>query len=360
MREKIALSFLKGLGPVRISSALSKLESIQYFFELPMRELQFLTGLSQHQLVAMDRQGALHSAEKELELCQKFSITPLFYQDDNYPRRLRQCPDAPVVLYQKGNTDLNARRLMAVVGTRNLTEYGREIATDLIAGLVQANPVVVSGLALGVDAVAHKTSLKHQLPTVGVLGNGLHEVFPKRNEALAEEMLASGGALVSEYPYFAPAVRENFPVRNRIVAGLSDATVVVESKERGGSLITAEFANDYNRDVFAFPGSVKQKNSAGCNNLIRQQKAHLITGAEDFIAMMGWATPTKTLQQVLLPEFTPEESEVLQVLKRYDALYLDELAEQCAIPTSMLMGLLLTLQLKGGILNHGGGRYSAN
>jgi len=360
MLEKVALSFLKGMGPVRINSALSKLATAEAFFKESLSDLQRLTGLTVRQLSTMDRQSALISAEKELEACDKKGITPLFFLDEKYPRRLRQCPDAPIVIYQKGPADLNARRLVAVVGTRSCTEYGREIVKEFISDLVSATPVVVSGLALGIDALAHEASLKSKLSTVAVLGHGLNDVFPTKNWSLAQNILENQGAMVSEYSLFSKPTRGNFPVRNRIIAGLCDAIVVVESKDRGGSLITAELGNDYYRDVFAFPGSVKQRHSAGCNALIRQQKAHLVTGAKDFLNIMGWGGLHKTTQRAIMAEFTIEEKEVLEVLKGYEHLYLDELAEQCCKPTSQLMGILLGLELKGSVASLGGNKYAVH
>jgi DNA processing protein len=359
MLEKVALSFLKRMGPVRVHAAVSKLAEPQDFFKLSLRDLQQLTGFTHSQLANMDRPNALISAEKELEDCDKKGIVPLFFQDEAYPRRLRQCPDAPIVLYQKGHAELNARRVIAIVGTRNHTEYGKELVKEFVSDIKESKPLVVSGLAMGIDSLAHEACLKNDLPTVGVLGHGLNEVFPTKNWPIAQKMLENQGALVSEYSLFSTPVRENFPVRNRIIAGLCDAVVVVESKERGGSLITAELGNDYNRDVFAFPGSVKQRHSAGCNALIRQQKAHLITGACDFLSMMGWNNFMPATQKSLFVELNPDERNVLDLLKHHESLFLDELSDKCGLPTSQLMGILLTLQLKGGVLNLGGGKFTA-
>lgn len=359
MLEKVALSFLKGMGPVRVNAAISKLAYPEDFFKLSIQDLKQLTGFTHLQLATMDRPNALISAEKELEACYKNGITALFFQDAAYPRRLRQCPDAPIVLYQKGKTDLNARRIVALVGTRNFTEYGKELVKEFVSDLKDLQPIIVSGLALGIDAIAHEACLKNGIITVGVLGNGLKDVFPIKNFSLAQKMMDNQGSLVSEYSLFSNPVRENFPVRNRIIAGLCDAVIVAESKERGGSLITAELANEYNRDVFAFPGSVKQKHSAGCNALIRQQKAHLISGSKDFLNIMGWDHFLPTTQKSMFLDLNLEEKNVLCHLKRHESLYLDELSFKCGISTAQLMGLLLTLQLKGGVLNMGGGKFTA-
>ena len=228
-------------------------------------------------------------------------------------------------------------------------------------GLTEAGVVSVSGLALGIDSLAHEYSLKNNMPTVAVLGSGLTQVFPKRNAKLAQEILEHGGALLSEYSVFSKPVRENFPVRNRIVAGLSDATVVVESREKGGALITAELANDYNRDVFAFPGSVHQQYSAGCNALIRQQKAHLATKSSDILGMLGWDKPRYRQKELALPvNLSPEEQHIISVLKQHESLFMDELVIHSCMATSLLHGLLLGLELKGQIARTSGSKYRLN
>jgi DNA processing protein len=309
----------------------------------------------------MERNRALEFAVKEIEACRTYGISPVFMLDSNYPRRLKQCVDAPIVLYCRGEDILNSRRMLAIVGSRMHTSYGLELIKELTLGLSEAGVVSVSGLALGIDSLAHEYSLKNNMPTVAVLGSGLTQVFPKRNAKLAQEILEHGGALLSEYSVFSKPVRENFPVRNRIVAGLSDATIVVESREKGGALITAELANDYNRDVFAFPGSVHQQYSAGCNALIRQQKAHLATKSSDILGMLGWDKPRSRQKELALPvNLSPEEQHIISVLKQHESLFMDELVLQSGMPTSQLHGLLLGLELSGQIGRTSGSKYRIN
>jgi DNA processing protein len=309
----------------------------------------------------MERNRALDLAVKEIEACSTHGIKPIFILDPNYPRRLKQCIDAPIVLYYRGEDLLNSRRTLAIVGSRMHTTYGIELIKELMQGLSEAGVITVSGLAMGIDSVAHDYSIKNNIPTVAVLGSGLNQVFPKRNTKLAQEILAHGGALLSEYSVFSKPVRENFPVRNRIVAGLSDATIVVESREKGGALITADLANDYNRDVFAYPGSVHQQYSAGCNALIRQQKAHLVTNSSDILNMLGWDKPRSRQQELSLPmNLSTDEQLILSILKQHESLYMDELVIHSCMPTSQLHGLLLGLELKGQIGRTSGTKYRLN
>ncbi|MFM7595266.1 MAG: DNA-processing protein DprA [Flavobacteriales bacterium] len=356
----VAMSFLNGLGPIRIGSILSKIE-VSDFFNLSIKEIKPLIGLSENQFRAIERNRALELAHREIEACEKAKITPLFILDSNYPRRLRQCPDAPIVLYCKGENILNQRRTIAIVGSRLSTAYGKELVASFLQGLTATNAVIVSGLALGIDAHAHSFAMKNKLSTVAVLGSGLNQVFPKRNANLAEQILHERGALISEYSLFSKPVRENFPVRNRIIAGLSDATVVVESREQGGGLITADLANDYNRDVFAFPGAVHQQQSRGCNTLISKQKAHLISSASDFMYFMNWSTSLgKSIQMSLQFTLNPEEQAVLDLLDQHESLYVDELVVLTNEATSTLQIILLGLELKGLIQKIEGGKIRIN
>ncbi len=357
---KVAMSFLKGLGPIRINNILSELNPAQ-FFTLSISDVKQCTRISSNQLASMERNRALDLAVKEIEACSTHGIEPIFILDPNYPRRLKQCIDAPIVLYYRGQDLLNSRRTLAIVGSRMHTTYGIELIKELMQGLSEAGVITVSGLAMGIDSVAHDYSIKNNIPTVAVLGSGLNQVFPKRNTKLAQEILAHGGALLSEYSLFSKPVRENFPVRNRIVAGLSDATIVVESREKGGALITADLANDYNRDVFAYPGSVHQQYSAGCNSLIRQQKAHLVTNSSDILSMLGWDKPRSRQQELSLPvNLSTDEQQIISILKQHESLYMDELVIHSCMPTSQLHGLLLGLELKGQIGRTSGTKYRIN
>lgn len=356
----VAMSFLNGLGPIRIGTILSKIE-VGDFFNLSIKELKSIIGLSENQFQTLERNRALELAYQEIEACEKAQITPLFILDSNYPRRLRQCPDAPIVLYCRGENILNHRRTIAIVGSRLNTTYGKELVSAFIEGIKETNAVIVSGLALGIDAHAHAFAIKNKLNTVAVLGSGLNQIFPKRNAHIAQQIIDDRGALISEYSLFSKPVRENFPVRNRIIAGLADATVVVESREHGGALITADLANDYNRDVFAFPGAVHQQQSRGCNALISKQKAHLITSALDFLHFMNWTTkPLLGKQMSLQFSLKPEEQAILDILKQYESMYVDELLVLSNGPMSSLQIHLLGLELKGLIQKGEGGKIRIN
>lgn len=355
---KIALSYLHGMGAIRVAKLLSNLGDISEVFHLKLKTLGSLTGLKETQLISMKRTEALEQSKLQLEWCHKLGIKPLFFLDDDYPRRLRQCADAPVILYQKGEIDLNQRRMVSIVGTRGNTEYGKELLIEFVKGVKQPDLCIVSGLALGTDGFAHNQCILEGIPTVGVLGHGLNEVFPRSHTKMAMQILQDGGALVSEFPVFTKPIRENFPMRNRIIAGLSDALVVVESQVRGGSMISAELANDYSRDVFAFPGSVRQMYSKGCNALIQQQKAHLVSNSNDFLKLMGWGQTEQVLQTQMKIDCTPEELILINLLRKYECLHLDVLVSKLAWPTSKAQVSLLGLQMKNAVVALPGNRYS--
>lgn len=358
LEQKMGLSFLTGIGPIRIKYLLSKVDDLDELYRASLLQLKRKTGYSESLLSQLDRNGALELAKRELEYCFNEAITPLFYDDDTYPRRLKQCPDSPVVLFQKGNTDLNQRRIVSIVGTRNFTPYGKALVNDFIQGLSCSGVLVVSGLALGIDALAHERAIECKLSTVGVLAHGLSTFFPRKNTPIAKELLVNNGSLLSEFPYHTLPIKEHFALRNRIIAGLSDAIVVVESKAKGGSLITANFANDYSREVFAFPGSVKQECSAGCNDLIKENKAHLITDSNDFLSMMGWQL--KEIKQQTTFDFYPTASEtaILNALKRYESVFIDDLIQLTNLNAATVHVNLLGLQLKNAVLALSGNRYA--
>lgn len=357
---KVALSFLYGMGAVRVGQLVSKLDDISQVFTLKISELHLKTQISISLLKAMKREDALSRAKNEIDGIEKFNISVHFFMDPDYPRRLRQCSDAPVILYSKGGLDLNERRVVSIVGTRQNTEYGRELIQEFIKGINNPNLQIISGLALGIDALAHKNSLINSISTIGVLGHGLHEIFPQRHNKLASEMLEQGGGLLSEFPLFTIPIRENFPMRNRIIAGMADAIVVVESQVRGGSMITANLGNDYNRDVFAFPGSVRQQFSSGCNALIQQQKAHLITSSFDFLKFMNWEQKQIPTQKELAISLSLDEKDFIKCLSKFEFLHLDELVSKLGLPSSKLLGIALNLQMKNAIVSLPGNRFSVN
>lgn len=305
------------------------------------------------------RIAALEAAQKVTELLDKIGATTVFFTEKEYPRRLKQCPDAPLLLYAKGEINWNPEKVVSIVGTRHASAYGKQLTEELVEGLKASGATIVSGMAYGIDVAAHTAALHNGLPTVGVLGHGLHTIYPAVHRKIAQEMLANGG-LVSE---FAPGLKPEpayFPMRNRIVAGLADATIVIESGAKGGSLITATMANDYNRDVFAFPGDVNKPFSVGCLRLIQQHKAHLLTGANDLLKAMNWETATnkKAVQRNLFVELTTSETQLVEVLKTKTEVAVDTLGYLTSLSPGVVSALLLNLEFKGVVKALPGKRYS--
>lgn len=312
-----------------------------------------------------DVSEALHRAEAELEFDSAHAIRPLTMACDDYPERMRNCDDAPIVLFYRGNADLNQRRIVSVVGTRHCTAYGQDIINNFCRSLKELCPdvLIVSGLAYGVDICAHRNALKNGFDTVGVLAHGLDMLYPSAHRDTAKEMLSHGG-LLTEFLTNTNPDKMNFVRRNRIVAGISDATIVVESAARGGSLITADIAQSYARDVFTFPGNVNSPYSEGCNKLIRDNKAALITCAEDFVNAMGWEQDNKVkearakgIERQLFPELTAEETRIVELLQKNNDLQLNIIAVQTGLPIGSISALLFSLELKGVIKLYAGGVY---
>jgi len=344
---QIATTQLYGFGSIRSKRLLHSVGNETDIFQLPFDELAFLSGFSIDMLKKMDRQRALQKAEAILALTAKHRISVLFYTDAAYPRRLKHCDDAPLVLYYKGECEFNNSRFVAVVGTRNASDYGRQLCKELIRSFSGNNITVVSGMAYGIDITIHQLCLQHDLPTIGVMAHGLDIIYPHVHRSIAHQMFNHGG-LVSEYPSDTPPDRENFPMRNRIVAGLCDATIVVETKRKGGSLITAELANDYNRDVFTYPGSVFDENMQGCNQLIANNKAHLIQSGDDFLCKMGWNSAVKIpIQRSMFPNLNPQEQTLVRLLEQMGTMNLDTLATHLKLSASELSVLLFGLEMNG-------------
>lgn len=308
---------------------------------------------------------ALQRSEAEMQMMQAKGIRVLLHGDEDYPQRLVECDDAPLVLYYKGNAQLNAVRVVSVVGTRHCTVYGQDLIRRFMADLQQLCPqcLVVSGLAYGVDIHAHRGALDNGLPTVGVLAHGLDQLYPPRHIDTARRMIEQGG-LLTEYMSQTNADKVNFVRRNRIVAGMADATVLVESAEKGGGLITARIAADYHRDVFAFPGAVGAPYSAGCNMLIRNQEAQLLTSAHDLITVMGWDGDVQLqqakaagIERSLFPQLTPQEQQLADMLVKTDNLSANILAVKTNIPIQTVTTLLFQLEMKGVVKPMAGGVY---
>ena len=288
-------------------------------------------------------------AEEELKFIAKHKIETYFYADENYPSRLKLLSDAPFIFYYRGNANLNHEKIISIVGTREATEYGRNFCNKLIAELVPHNVLVVSGLAYGIDIAAHKAALKNNLSTIGVLAHGLDKIYPSVHKSIAVKMINQGGVL-SEYNSETKPDRENFPDRNRIVAGMSDAIIVVEAAIKGGALITAEYGNSYNKDVFALPGRNSDEFSAGCNKLIKGHKASLIENADDLIYMMGWEQKKGARvkqQSTLMLNLSPVESMIIDKVSSAGKVHIDELTQALQLPNSELALVLLNLEFNG-------------
>jgi DNA processing protein len=316
-------------------------------------------------LQALDSPDVWQRAQAEADFISRHQIRALTLHDAAYPSRLRECDDAPLVLYTLGTADLNAAHVVGIVGTRKATERGRDLCTAFVRDLAAAVPdvLIVSGLAYGIDVASHRASLSSHVSTVGVLAHGLDRIYPPAHRSVAAQMTAQGGGLVTEYMSQSEPERQNFVQRNRIIAGMSDAVVVVESAAKGGALITADYAQGYNRDCFAFPGRVDDPYSCGCNNLIRSNAAALITSAADFLKAMDWAPlpdAGKPVQRQIFVELSPDEERILACLcEAGDGLPMDLLSMDTDIPAGRLGTLLFQLEMKGLVRTLGGTRYQA-
>jgi DNA processing protein len=360
LHHRIALSFVKNLGPVSAKSLIAYLGSEEAIFKTSVAKMVKIPGIGDKRVALWDFDDALKKAEKELLFIEKHGIEVIFYTDSRYPKRLKNCGDSPVLLYARGKMELNPPHIISIVGTRNATDYGRQLCKQLIEELQQYNVLIVSGLALGIDVAAHKECLRLNMPTVGVLGHGLDRLYPSQNRATAEKMLENGG-LLSEYPSGTIPDRENFPQRNRIVAGIADATVVIEAGIKGGALITAEIANSYNRDVFAFPGRLGDDYSEGCNFLIRNNKAGLLTCVADLAFSLGWEKTdhAKPVEQFVLPlDLSADERLIFDILQQHKTpLAIDDLTIKANMPMSMLAMNLLNMEMQGYIRSLPGKTY---
>lgn len=288
--------------------------------------------------------------ETELAFIDKHQVQMLFLTDDVYPKKLLQCYDSPTLLFYKGTADLNASKILSIIGTRSNTEYGKTVTEKLVSELAAENITIVSGLALGIDTIAHKAALKNNLPTIGVLGHGLDTIYPPENKSLAKQIVKESGGLLTEFMSGSKPDKHNFPSRNRIVAAMADATVVIETDIKGGSMITAELASNYNRDVFAIPGRIADTKSKGCNRLIMQNKAAILNSANELLTMMNWlpapVEKTKKIQRQLFVEMTKEEKIMYDILNSCDQMPVDELYFKSGLSSSAAAGALLSLELQ--------------
>ena len=340
--------------------------SAQLLFEHRNEIGDIIKGASPRLMEALkDWNEPMRRAEAEIRFMEEHRIRALTLTSDDYPQRLTECPDAPIIIYYTGNADLNQTRIISIVGTRRMTTYGEDLIRRFIRDLRQYCPevLIVSGLAYGVDICAHKQALENGYPTVGVLAHGLDQIYPYRHREVAAKMINHGG-LLTEFMTQTNADKPNFVRRNRIVAGMADATILVESGAKGGGLITADIAQSYARAVFAFPGNVGQPYSEGCNNLIRDNGAGLISNAEDFVKAMGWLDETRLQQAIadgiernLFPDLSPEEQQIVSLLQQTNGLQLNIITVKTGIPIGRLTALLFQLEMKGVVKPLAGGIY---
>src|SRR6187455_850308 len=362
---QLALTEVPNIGCVHAKILAQELGSAEKIFKAKQQFLEKIEGIGEVRAKAIKAFTDFSNAEEEIKFIEKYKIKPLFLTDKDYPQRLLNCYDSPTLLFYKGDADLNASKVVAIIGTRNHTEYGKQQTEKLVKELSSQNILIVSGMAFGIDAIAHKTAFKNNLATVGVLGHGLDQIYPPDHSNLAKDMLKHGGGLLTEFRSKTKPDKHNFPTRNRIVAGMSDATIVIETGDKGGSMITAELANGYNKDVFALPGRVNDNKSAGCNFLIRNNKAMLLTDAEELIEVMGWEEKAKSLkekrsQREIFIELSKEEKIIVDILKEKDLVHVDELNFKSGLSSSSMAVAILNLELQGVVATLPGKLYKLN
>jgi DNA processing protein len=348
LKYQIALTLIPGVGDVNGKRLVSYCAGVEAIFHEKRAALLKIPGIGQATVNSILSQQVLHRAEREIEFIVSNDLEPLFYTDANYPRRMLNCEDGPLLLYYKGTADLNASRMIAFVGTRKATDYGRDRCAEMIEDLKAKEVVVVSGLAYGIDGCAHRKAVDCGIETVGVMAHGHDRIYPLQHHRLAVSMLEHGG-LLTEFPSGTNPDRENFPKRNRIVAGMCDAVVVIESAQKGGAMITAGLANSYNRDVFAVPGRTSDPASQGCNMLIKSNRAALAESLRDISYIMGWddlKKPAKA-QRSLFVVLTEEEKILMELLDSRQAIGMDQLIVKANMPASKVASALLNLEFEG-------------
>lgn len=361
----IMLARMRGIGAIRAKLLMETFGSARSVLEADAKTLEKLPYVGHLILEQRNEENLRQRAEKELEFNQVHHIHTLVYGQKGYPKRLLDCPDAPALLHYLGNANLDSKHVLSIVGTRKCTQYGRDMVNELVAHLKEEVPdlIIVSGLALGIDITSHKAALANNIPTVGVVAHGLDRIYPTVHRSIASEMVAQGGGIITEYFTGTEPERGNFLARNRIIAGLSDAILVAESKSSGGSLVTASIGIDYDREVFAFPGRAKDDRSQGCNRLIRLNRAGLITCAKDLLEAMGWENKSvnqKAIQQSIPFEeenLTPAGRLILDTLRDKGDLRTAQISAFTGLDISVLLEELLDLEMNNKIRQTPGGIY---
>ena len=356
----LALQKVELVGDIVAKKLLNHFEKASDVFSAKANTLTSIDGIGSILVKNLKDKSIFQKAEAELKFIQDNHIDVHFYKHNSYPDKLKHCFDAPILLFSTGNINLKQTKIISIVGTRQVTSHGAEFCRNLIAEIAPLNPIIVSGFAYGVDIVAHQAAMEHNLQTIGVLAHGLNQIYPASHKKYCKKMEENGGFMTEFWSNSNPD-KENFVKRNRIVAGMTEATIVIESAERGGSLITASLANDYNRDVFAVPGRITDKYSLGCNNLIKTQKANLLTSAADLIYMLNWdiKESKKGVQKQLFVDLLPDEQKVYDYLLQNGTEEMDVIALECQFPIYLLSGMLLNMELKGVIRPLAGKKFEA-
>ncbi len=346
----LALQAVDGVGDIIAKKLLMHFGSAEAVFKAKTTQLAAIEGIGTILLKNLKDPSVFAKAERELQFIASRQLTVTSYQDTKYPERLKHCFDSPLVLFSSGNIDLQNQKTISIVGTRQITSYGLEFCRKFMEELAPMNPVIVSGFAYGVDIAVHQLAMENNLQTIGVVAHGLNQIYPKSHKKYVAKMEENGGFMTEFWSSSNPD-KENFVRRNRIVAGMTEATIVIESAERGGSLITANLANDYNRDVFAVPGRVSDKYSQGCNTLIKTQKANVLTSASDLIYMLNWdiEKEVKSIQKQLFVALDDDEQKIYDYLLQSGKELLDVIALRCDFPIYKISGILLNMELKGVI-----------
>ena len=364
---QLALTEVPNIGCVHAKILATEFGDASSIFNAKQSSLEKMEGIGVIRAKAIKSFHDFSNAEDEIKFIEKYNIKPLFLSDKDYPKRLLNCYDSPTLLFYKGDADLNASKIISVIGTRNHTDYAKQVTDKLFKELSEGlnekeqNLIIVSGMAYGVDAIAHKAALKNDLPTIGVLAHGLDQIYPPQHSGLAKDMLKQGGGLLTEFKSKTKPDKHNFPTRNRIVAGMSDATIVIETSIKGGSMITAELANGYNKDVFAFPGKVTDSKSAGCNYLIKTNKAVLLTNAQELIELMSWEEknqrPKNKIQKELFIELTKDEKIIIDILKEKESVPIDEINIKSGLGSSAVAAAILNLEFQSVVSSLPGKMY---
>jgi DNA processing protein len=359
---QIATSFFSGygFGPINTKKAIAYTGSLEALFKEKKQTIAKIPGIGSITVSRLNRENALREAEEELKFIEENHAKVLFYLDSNYPQKLKHYPDSPCTLYYKGNLNFNPQQSLSIIGTRNATPLGKENCTSLIEKLAEKEiqTTIVSGLAYGIDICAHKAAIKNNLPTIVILGHGLDRIYPAQHAKYISDIMYNGG-IITEFTSKSKFDPKNFLKRNRIIAGISDATIVVESALKGGAMVTADIADSYNKDIFAFPGRTNDPQSKGCNHLIKNDKANLIEGIDDLDYVLGWQkVKPKEIQTKLFIELSPDEEKLTSILSDQEKLPIDIICMKSNFPMSKVSSLLLKLEFEGIILSHPGKIYS--